>query len=55
MLKKQEKQTKKMDSQNPRTNGKSEAVQTKSLKESYTYALTKRKKIYIYKKIKNSY
>ena len=45
----------KMDSENPRTNGKSRAIQTKSHKEAYTYTLIKRekrKKIYIYKKIK---
>ena len=40
--------------QNPRTNGKSKAIQTKSHKEAYTYTLTKREKgkniyIYIYK------
>ena len=41
----------KKDRQNPRTNGKSKAVQTKSHKEAYTYTLTKRekgKKLYIY-------
>ena len=32
------------DRQNPRTNGKSRAVQTKSHKEAYTYTLTKREK-----------
>ena len=41
------------DRQNPRTNGKSKAIQTKSRKEVYTYTLTKREKgekyIYIYK------
>ena len=39
-----------MDRQNPRTNGKSKAIQTKSHKEAYTYILTKREKgkIYIY-------
>ena len=37
------KQTK-MDRQNPRTNGKSKAIQTKSHKEAYTYTLTKREK-----------
>ena len=40
-----------MDRQNPRTNGKSKAIQTKSHKEPYTYTLTKREKgknIYIY-------
>ena len=36
--------TKKKDSQNPRTNGKSKAIQTKSYKEAYTYTLTKREK-----------
>ena len=43
---------KKKDSQNPRTNDKSKAIQTKSHKEAYTWTLTKRekgKKIYIYK------
>ena len=40
---------KKMDRQNPRTNGKSKALQTKSHKEAYTYTLTKEKKeIYMY-------
>ena len=43
----------KTDIHNPRTNGKSKAIQTKSHKEVYTYTLTKRKKgknirIYIY-------
>ena len=33
-----------MDRQNPRTNGKSEAIQTKSHTEVYTYTLTKREK-----------
>ena len=45
------KQIKIPDSQNPRTNGKSKAIQTKSHKEAYTYTLTKRekgKKKYIY-------
>ena len=45
----------KMDIQNPRTNGKSKAIQTKSHKEAYTYTLTKReqgkKYIYLYKQI----
>ena len=39
------------DRQNPRTNGKSKAIQTKSHKEAHTYTLTKREKgkyIYIY-------
>ena len=31
--------TKKKDRQNPRTNGKSKAVQTESHKEAYTYIL----------------
>ena len=38
------KKNKKMDRQNPRTNGKSKAIQTKSHKEAYTYTLTKREK-----------
>ena len=33
-----------MDRQNPRTNGKSEAIQTKSHTEAYTYTLTKKRK-----------
>ena len=33
-----------MDRQNPRTNGKSKAIQTISHNEAYTYKLTKRKK-----------
>ena len=33
-----------MDRQNPRTNGKSKATQTKSHTEAYTYTLTKRGK-----------
>ena len=33
-----------MDRQNPWTNGKSKAVQTKSQKEAYTYTLTEREK-----------
>ena len=36
--------TKKKDRQNPRTNGKSKAIQTKSHTEAYTYTLTKREK-----------
>ena len=43
----------KMGRQNPRTNGKSKAIQTKSHKEAYTYTLTKREKgkyIYIKKR-----
>ena len=35
---------KKKDTQNPRTNGKSKAIQTKSHKEAYTYTPTKREK-----------
>ena len=35
---------KKKDSQNPRTNGESKAIQRKSHKEAYTYTLTKREK-----------
>ena len=35
---------KKMDRQNPRTNGKNKALQTKSHKEASTYTLTKREK-----------
>ena len=34
----------KTDRQNPRTNGKSKAIQTKSHKEAYTYTLSKREK-----------
>ena len=41
-----------MDRQNPRTNGKSKAIQTKSHTEAYAYTLTKREKggkyIYIF-------
>ena len=40
----------KMDRQNPRTNSKSKAIQTKSHNEAYTYILTEReegKNIYI--------
>ena len=40
---------KKTDRQNPRTNGKSKPIQTKSHSEAYSYTLTKREKgIYIY-------
>ena len=43
-----------MDRQNPRTNGKTKAVQTKSHKKAYTYRLRKREKgkknLYIKKK-----
>ena len=46
----------KKDRQNPRTNGKSKAIQTKSHKEAYTYTLTKnekgKKNIYLYIKKK---
>ena len=35
---------KKKDKQNPRTNGKRKAIETKSHKEAYTYTLTKREK-----------
>ena len=35
---------KKMDRQNPRTNGKSKAIQTKSHTEAYIYTLRKREK-----------
>ena len=48
---------KKMDRQNPRTNGKSKPIQTKSHKEAYTYTLTKREKgknIYLYIKRKRA-
>ena len=49
------KQTKK-DRENPRTNGKSKAIQTKSHKEAYTYTLTKREKgkIHMYLYIKKN-
>ena len=33
-----------MDRENPRTNGKSKAIQTESHKEAYTYTLTNREK-----------
>ena len=33
-----------MDRQNPRTDGKNKAIQTKSHTEAYTYTLTKREK-----------
>ena len=41
---------KKMDRLNPRTNGKSKAIQTKSHTEAYTYTLTQREngKKYVY-------
>ena len=48
------------DRQNPRTNGKSKAIQTKSHKEAHIYTLTKREKgkknisIYIFKKRKRA-
>ena len=49
--KKQTNKNPRMDRQNPRTNGKSKAIQAKSHKESYTYTLTKSEKgkIYIYR------
>ena len=57
ILKKQTKNKKRTD--NPRTNGKSKAIQTKSPKEAYTYTLTHthththiHTNIYIYKKKK---
>ena len=40
-LKKKKKET---GGQNPRTNGESKAIQTKSHTEAYTYTLTKREK-----------
>ena len=41
--------TTKKDRQNPRTNGKSKAIQTKSHKEAYAHTFTKRDKgKYIY-------
>ena len=45
------KKNKKTDRQNPRTNGKSKAIQTRSHKEASTYTLTKSEKgknIYVY-------
>ena len=49
---------KQTDRRNPRTNGKSKTIQTKSHKEAYTYTLTKREKgkrnISIYKKKEES-
>ena len=33
-----------MDGQNPRINGESKAIQTKSHTEAYTYTLTKKEK-----------
>ena len=36
-----------MDRENPRTNGKSKAIQTKSHKEAYTYTQKQKKEIYI--------
>ena len=36
------KKKKNTDRQNPRTNGKSKIIQTKSHTEAYTYTLTKR-------------
>ena len=45
-----QKQKKQKNGQNPRTNGKSKPILTKSHTEAYTYMLTKREKgkIYIY-------
>ena len=40
---------KKPDRHNPRTNGKSKAIRTKSQKEAYTHTLTKGEKRNIYK------
>ena len=37
-------QNKKTDRQNPRTNGESKPIQTKSHREAYTYTLTKKEK-----------
>ena len=42
-----------MNRQNPKTNGKSKTKQTISHKETYTYALTKRKEKKILKKREN--
>ena len=42
--KKKQKTKKNTDRQNPRTNGKSKAIQTKSHLEAFTYILTKREK-----------
>ena len=42
--KKNKQNQQKTDRQNPRTNGKSKAIQTKSHREAYTYTLTKREK-----------
>ena len=49
---KNKKTKQKTNRQNPRTNGKSKAIQTKSHKEAYTYTLIKRGKenTYIYLK-----
>ena len=44
ILKNKTKQNKKADRQNPRTNGKSKAIQTKSHTEAYKYILTEREK-----------
>ena len=48
---------KKLERRNPKTNGKSKSIQTKSHKETYTYTLTKREKrknIYLLKKKEES-
>ena len=42
ILKNRKTKTKKPDRQNPRTNGKSKAIQTKSHTEAYTYTLKKK-------------
>ena len=44
MLKTILKKNQKTDRENPRTNGKSKAIQTKSPTEAYAYTLTKREK-----------
>ena len=54
-----EKKNQTTDRQNPRTNGKIKAIQTKSHKEANTYTLLKREKgkkkyIYILKKRKSA-
>ena len=44
MLKTILKKKKNTDRENPRTNGKNKAIQTKSHTEAYTYTLTEREK-----------
>ena len=44
ILKQKKANKKKPDRQNPRTNGKRKAIQTKSHTEAYTYTFTKREK-----------